>query len=121
MEDPVTAFSLTIADLDVSHYRTLRAIADNPRHHVQPQRLALFRRLQLVTPAEPPREPHEGKRRVKARAHELTELGKRALANWEAKHGPAVAPPTAHRPVGTGYASPRGGVGGSVAKRGGAL
>lgn len=116
----MTAFALTVVDLDVSHYRTLRAIADNPRHHVQPQRLALFRRLGLVMPSEPPREPHEGKRKVPVRAHELTDLGKQALERHEAKHGPAVAPPTAHRPVGTGYASPRVSYVGSTAKRGGA-
>ena len=117
----MTHFALTVDDLDVYHYRTLRSIADNPRVPVQPQRLALFRRLQIVTPVEPPREPHNGKRKVKVRAFELTELGRRALANWEAKHGPAVAPPpTPHRPVGTGYVMPRGGVGGAVARRGGA-
>jgi hypothetical protein len=115
----VSNHALTIADLDVYHYRTLRAIADNPRVPVQPQRLALFRRLQLVKPAEPPREPHNGKRKVKVRAHALTELGKQALERHEAKHGPAVAPRTAHRPVGTGYAAPMG-FGGTMIRRGGA-
>jgi hypothetical protein len=113
--------ALTIADLDVSHFRTMRAIADNPRVKVQPQRLALFRRLKLVKHSEPPREPHNGKRKVQVRANALTELGKQALARHEAKHGPAVAPRTAHRPVGTGYAVPRGGFGGAVARRGGAV
>lgn len=113
-------FALTVADLDVYHYRTLRSIADNPRHHVQPQRLALLRRLKLVKPAEPPREPHNGKRKVLVRANELTELGRQALERHEAKHGPAVAPRTAHRPVGTGYASPRASYVGSTSRRGGA-
>lgn len=83
-----TPRATTVADLDASHFATLRKIAANPRCYIQPQRMAMLRRLGLVDWAEDPRpaRPEGGYRRgPEPRAKVLTASGVETLANAPAE------------------------------------
>lgn len=87
----MSTFELTVATLRPEHIAVLRALADNPRTNIQPQRRKVFVRLGLIMPTEPPRaaggKGGNGRSKPMARAHALTELGRSVLAKEERNAG----------------------------------
>lgn len=68
----------SLSTLSASHITDLRRIAADPRCHIFPQSMALFRRLGLADWDEPPCAPRNSGGRIKApphRAKRLTALG----------------------------------------------
>jgi hypothetical protein len=68
----------TVDTLTEVHREELRALDANPRHVLQPIRRKLFKRLDLISPLEPPRPGVDRRSRPPVRAHKLTPLGKQA-------------------------------------------
>lgn len=71
--------AFTIATLNVQQIRNLRALAENPSFELEPIQRKMFRRLGLIKPLDPPREPSDVQRRKVPRRHELTPLGYRTI------------------------------------------
>ena len=71
--------------LTVGQLADLRRMQDKPRHPLQAQRRKLFMRLGLIIPTEDPRPPREGRGDPPPRAHEVTLLGRRAVAEADAE------------------------------------
>lgn len=84
---------ITLSTLSASHITDLRRIAADPRCHIFPQSMALFRRLGLADWDEPPRAPRNSGGRIKSpppRAKRLTALGEETIR---------TAPPEVERKV----------------------
>jgi hypothetical protein len=83
-----STLEITVDTLRPEHLDILRAIAQNPRTHIQPQRRKVFVRLGLIAPIEPKRPPGgKGRKKAIPRAHALTELGRTVLAKEERRAG----------------------------------